>query len=337
MNKPADPSRNRTPDLLILRALGLGDFLVAIPALRALRRHFRAHFLILATPPWLSPIVRMTGIADRHFPVDGLGPATTIALAEIQPPDVAVNLHGNGQQSRNALLASRPSRYLGHAVPGGDPIGDGIDGFMHQEGPPWPNGTHERVRWVRMLNWYGIDGDPEDFKVPKPAARDTPITPSGASVLHVGAAVGSRLWPVDRFAGVARELKRRGHHVVLTGGKADAERAHAVARFAGLDRAHTLAGQQDLGDFITTVAHARLLVSGDTGAAHLASAFETPSAVIFGPVTPEQWGPPASGPHVVLTDAMKRKGDPFADSPDPALLAVTIEDVLNALSRLGVA
>ncbi|MEW1820355.1 glycosyltransferase family 9 protein [Arthrobacter sp. NPDC080031] len=336
MNKPGDPPGSTAPGLLILRALGLGDLLVAVPALRALRRHFSAHFLVLATAPWLSPIVKMTGIADRHLPVAGLGPATTTALAEIEPPDVAVNLHGNGQQSRDAVLASKPSRYLGHAVQGPG-SGPAFGRSTQAEGAPWMEELHERERWVRMLDWYGIEGDPEDFRLAMPAAHGSAIIPLGASVLHVGAASGSRLWPVDRFAEVARELEGHGHRVALTGGKADQHRARAVARLAGLDDGQILAGRQDLEEFAATLANARLLVSGDTGAAHLASAFATPSAVIFGPAAASRWGPPPSGPHAVLTDATKRRGDPFADSPDPALLAVTVEDVLRALSRLGVA
>lgn len=335
MHKPSESTEGTPLQLLVLRALGLGDLLVAIPALRALKRHFPAHLLVVAAPGWLRSLLDIIDVVDQHVPVAGLAKTELAALEGFRQPDVAVNLHGNGVQSRDALLALKPSRYLGHAVPdlgnfrqaGGPATG----------GPPWRDGIHERVRWVLMLQWYGIGGDPDDFRLPRPAAPEGSTSPAGASVLHVGAAFGSRLWPVDRFAAVARELTRRGHHVVLTGDSSDIGRAAQVAELAGLETGHVLAGRQDLGAFIATVANARLLVSGDTGAAHLASAFATPSAVIFGPVAPSQWGPPDSGPHVVLTDAGRRRGDPFADSADPALLAITHPDVLEALVRLGVA
>ena len=71
------------------------------------------------------------------------------------------------------------------------------------------------------------------------------------------------------------------------------------------------------------------------GAAHLASAYGTPSVVLFGPAPPEIWGPPP-GPHIVLTRAELRRGDTFAHRPDPALLAVTVQDVLAAVGELGV-
>jgi ADP-heptose:LPS heptosyltransferase len=71
----------------------------------------------------------------------------------------------------------------------------------------------------------------------------------------------------------------------------------------------------------------------DTGAAHLATAYATPSVVLFGPAPVARWGPPA-GPHVVLTDEQLRVGDVFATEPDPALLAVSPEDVLAAAEGL---
>ena len=89
-----------------------------------------------------------------------------------------------------------------------------------------------------------------------------------------------------------------------------------------------------LGELAALIHAAALVVSADTGAAHLASAYAVPSVVLFGPAPPEEWGPPAGGPHVVLTDARARRGDTFAATPDPALLAVTAADVLAAARAL---
>jgi ADP-heptose:LPS heptosyltransferase len=95
-----------------------------------------------------------------------------------------------------------------------------------------------------------------------------------------------------------------------------------------------VAGVVDLTDFAALVADAALLVSADTGAAHLASAYRTPSVVLFGPAPPEHWGPPPGGPHLVLTDARVRRGTAFTDEPDPALLAVTSVQVVDSAGAL---
>jgi ADP-heptose:LPS heptosyltransferase len=133
---------------------------------------------------------------------------------------------------------------------------------------------------------------------------------------------------------VAAALRGGGHRVLLTGSAAERPLALAVAAAAGLDGSSVLAGDTDPEGLTALVAHARLLVCGDTGVAHLASAFGTPSVVLFGPVTPAQWGPPAGGPHRTLTADAARRGDPFADDPDPALLGVGVPDVLAAVEQL---
>jgi ADP-heptose:LPS heptosyltransferase len=184
---------------------------------------------------------------------------------------------------------------------------------------------------VRLLEWHGIEADPLDFRLSVPPVA-SPVPAS--TVLHVGAAYGSRLWPADRFAAVAAQLAGSGHNVIFTGGPSERERAIDVCRRAGLPDTAVLAGDLSLGEFAATIAAARLVISADTGAAHLATAYGTPSVVLFGPAPPEIWGPPP-GPHVVLTRAELRRGDTFAKDPDPALLAVSVQDVLAAVRDLG--
>jgi ADP-heptose:LPS heptosyltransferase len=307
------------PQLLVLRALALGDLLVAVPALHALRRAFPGHRLLYAAPSWLTGVVELVG-GYELLPVAGLDDPLPFSAGDV---DVAVNLHGKGPRSSELLQAIGSRMVLQHRVvpQHGGSFGDG---------PEWIEDMHERERWTRLLQWYGIDADPLECRLlPPPAPTNFP----GATVIHVGAAFGSRLWPEDRFAHVARHLSAGGHRVVFTGSAAERDRALGVCRLAGLSESSVLAGRLDLTAFAACVAAARLVVSADTGAAHLASAYARPSVVLFGPVGPERWGPP-SGPHVVLTRPELRLGDPFADRPDPALLAVSADDVLAAAERL---
>jgi ADP-heptose:LPS heptosyltransferase len=232
--------------------------------------------------------------------------------------DVAVNLHGSGPESQGRIEAIRARRTIGH-------------GNGRRDGPRWHPELHERERWVRLLEWHGIDADPLDLRL---GAPPLPSPVPAATVLHVGAAYGSRLWPAERFAVVASRLAAAGHNIVFTGSSSERERALEVCTLAGLPVTAVLAGNLTLGEFAATVAAARLVVSADTGAAHLASAYGTPSVVIFGPAPPEIWGPPP-GPHIVLTRADLRRGDTFAADPDPALLAVSVSDVLVAAGDLG--
>jgi ADP-heptose:LPS heptosyltransferase len=149
-------------------------------------------------------------------------------------------------------------------------------------------------------------------------------------LVHPGAQFGAKRWPVERFAQVAAALNRPDAPVLVTGSAAERPLAVEVAGRAGLAESRVFAGRTDLDQLCDLVAGAGLVVCGDTGVAHLASAFGTPSVVLFGPVDPAQWGPPADGPHIVLNDPAQRRGDPFADDPDPALLAIGVGQVLRA-------
>jgi ADP-heptose:LPS heptosyltransferase len=297
------------PVLLALRALNLGDLLTVVPALRALRRHHPDHHLVLATAGVLEPLAALIGAVDEVLPT-----AAPDALTYPAPVDIAVNLHGSGPQSHRALEALTPRRRIGLGRP-----------ELGWPGPPAGelDLLHERVRWCTMLASHGVPADPEDLRLPTPA--QTPPGPPGPVVVHPGAAFGAKCWPAGRFAALARRLAPLGP-VVVTGGPAERALAEEVAAGAGLADDRVLAGRTSIAELAALVAGAALVVSGDTGIAHLAAAFGRPSVVLFGPVGPERWGPPA-GPHRALTHAEVRRGDPFADDPDPALLAIGVDEV----------
>jgi ADP-heptose:LPS heptosyltransferase len=180
-----------------------------------------------------------------------------------------------------------------------------------------------------VLEHHGVPADATDLRLapPRQVRRGRP----GAPVLvHPGARFGAKCWPARRFGELAAALNRAGHPVLVTGTAGEHSLAGAVAGAAGLADSRVLAGRTDLEQLCALVAGAELVISGDTGIAHLAAAFGTPSVTLFGPVGPEQWGPPSDGPHVALGDATVRRGDPFADDPDPALLAIGVGDVLRA-------
>lgn len=306
-------------ELVAIRALKLGDLLVAVPAIHGIRSANPEHRLVLAVPGWLEPIVDLVGGVDALLPTRGLDDPLPLPAGRI---DTVVDLHG-GPDSRRLLEALEPRRRCGHAAPGGD----GVD----WEGPAWEDGVLERYRWARLVTAHGMPADPEDVTIERPLV---PSPAPGAVVVHIGAFYGCRAWPVERFATVARTLAATGERVVVTGSAKERDRALQTAELAGLGGEAVLAGRTDLTQLAALVADARLLVSVDTGVPHLASAYATPSVVLFGPAPPQEWGPPTLGPHVVLTDARLRVGDTFGSVPDPALLAVTADHVLAAASGL---
>jgi ADP-heptose:LPS heptosyltransferase len=300
-----------TSNVMVLRALGLGDLLTAVPALRALRRGFPAHRITLAAPGPLAPLARLTGAVDTVLPAHGLAP-----LRPHAHPEIAVNLHGRGPQSHRLLLALHPVRLLAFARPE----------VACVPGPPWRAGEHEVSRWCQLTGWYGIPADPGDLDLPRPATRSPA---PGATVVHPGAGSPARRWPAGRFAAVAATLREDGHRVVVSGGPGDSVLGHRVAGLAGLPAGSCLAGRTTAEELAALVAGARLVICGDTGTGHLATAYRRPSVLLFGPVPPGLWGPPPGrGQHRVLWAG--RTGDPHGCRPDPGLLDLTVQDVVDA-------
>ncbi|HEX8347054.1 MAG TPA: glycosyltransferase family 9 protein, partial [Actinoplanes sp.] len=150
-------------------------------------------------------------------------------------------------------------------------------------------------------------------------------------IVHPGAKSPSRRWPVPRYAAVAKALAEAGHRVVVTGSAGERAIAEQVASRAGLPLTCVLAGRTELGDLAALVARARLLISGDTGIGHLATAYRTPSVLLFGPVPPRRWGPPPRPYHRAIWHGTRADhGDAAGPQVHPALLAVGADEVLAA-------
>lgn len=315
------PDRAATPPRLVaLRALGLGDLLAAVPALRAIARAFPRHHRILATTEFVSTLARVLPGVDEVRVVEELGALPP----DLARADVAVNLHGRGPESHRRLVALRPGRLIA---------------FRHEDvgeshaGAPWMPDEHEVPRWCRMLAHHGIDADPGQLSLAVPRRRRPHADAGlGTTIVHPGAASMARQWPWQRFAAVARHERRRGRRVLVTGSREERPLACAVADRAGLPRSSVFAGYTTVVDLLHLVADADRIVCGDTGIAHVATAVGTPSVVLFGPTPPHLWGPPSDGAHEALWTG--RRGPPDGDEPFPPLLEISVEEVVDALDRV---
>lgn len=307
------------PVLLVLRPLGLGDHLTGIPAYRALAAAYPDHHRVLATSEAMVPLGRLTGSFDEVIGVAALAPL----VGRVPRPDTAVDLHGRGPASQRRLVELEPRRLIAFAHP---------DVPATAGGPRWRPDEHEVRRWCRMLADSGIPADAADLRVPAP---EIPVLPQfdGATIIHPGAASRARRWPAERFAAVAAAERSAGRTVVVTGSEQEAPLADRVARLAGLPASSVMAGCTDVVGLVAAVARAAMVLSGDTGIAHVATAVGTPSVTLFGPIPPSEWGPPpGSGPHHPIWAG--RRGDPHADTVDEGLLHIGVAEVVEAVGRL---
>jgi ADP-heptose:LPS heptosyltransferase len=307
-------STNGHPVAVVLRPLGLGDLLTGVPAIRAIRAAVPGHRLVLATTPALEPLAALIDAVDEVLPAGELAPLDWAG----PPPELAVDLHGKGPASHVIVADLRPRRLLTFAGPG-------------YPGPAWTPDEHEVRRWCRLVSeGLGVAADPDALDL---AVPDVPPPVTGAAIVHPGAAFPGRRWPPERFAAVARHLAATGEDVRITGGPAEVPLARRVAALAGLPDDAVLAGRTSPLALAAVVAAARVVVSGDTGVAHLATAYRRPSVVLFGPVSPALWGPPPRRQHVVLWHG-DGTGDPWGTTLDPALARITVGEVTEALDGL---
>jgi ADP-heptose:LPS heptosyltransferase len=298
----------------------VGDFLTGVPAYRAIRRAFPSSHIQLAAPVELAALANL--IDDTIDEVCDTRELMPLAR-NLHDADIGIDLHGKGPASHRILLHAGAKRLIAFR---NSEIPCSADGAEHD-----PE-EHEVARWCRMLEHAGIPADPNDLDIVPPVT--TPVTEiaRGATVIHPGAASGARCWPPDRWTDIVRAEHDAGRHVVITGGPTEVRRARTVANDASIADDRVFAGRTNLLELAQLVGAAGRVVSGDTGIAHLASAFRRPSVVLFGPTPPAHWGPPARSIHRVIWAG--RRGDPHAERVDAGLLSISTAEVIAALRSL---
>ncbi len=291
--------------IAVLRALpGLGDFLCAVPALRALRAaQPAAEITLIGLPANAVLAERYPEYIDALVPFPGfpgipevpLQPARTVAfLAEAQrrPFDLAIQLHGSGTNSNPfvALLGAR--RSTGFVLPG-------LPAPAPELYFPYPADQPEPIRQLALIERLGWPADDPALEFPLLAGDESAweeladrhgLASRGYACVHPGASLEGRRWPAERFAAVADALSARGLRVVLTGSRSEGAVTGAVAA-AMRTPAVDLAGQTALGTLAALLDRAAVTLTNDTGTSHLAAAVRAPSAVVFSASDPHRWAP----------------------------------------------
>ena len=287
--------------IAVLRALQLGDMLCATPVLCALRTAYPAAQITLIGLPWSRDFAaRCPDLVDDVLDFPGwpgipeapFDPAASLAFlqrCQAEPFDLVVQLQGSGLAS-NAfvqLMAGRNS--AGFHPPGLDSPGPGFTPYI-------PHG-HESERLLRLahhLGWPVTQPAPffplteDDRREFDELARELGLSTGQYAVIHAGARDPARRWRPENFAAVGDALVRSGFRVLLTGVQSEEAQLLAVAQ-AMHESADMLCGRTSLGALACLLKESRLLVSNDTGLAHIAAALDVPSIIVFTHSDPERW------------------------------------------------
>jgi heptosyltransferase-1 len=107
-------------------------------------------------------------------------------------------------------------------------------------------------------------------------------------LLSPGAGWGAKRWPADRYGAVARRIAEADYGVVINSGPAEEHLAQEIVEGSGgAARVQSL----DMAELIAVTRRASLMIGGDTGPLHLASALAIPVVGIYGPTDPARNGP----------------------------------------------
>ena len=270
----------------------LGDLLLNVPAIRAVRDHFPAAHLTLTVGPQNGPAVLGQRWADRVRVVTTRGVrGLWSALARSGPrADLAIYFTTVSYSGSGAWLvrASGAARRVGF-----DPAHYGErDRAALTQAVPYPRGDlHQSEVSLALARAAGAASPdivpPPPYYVPDPSLLER--APAGAVYLHPGAGKVKNRWPAARFAEVARALLARGCEVAWIEGPQDEGCVGAASRSLG--RTLPVVRGETIPMLAARFARAGLYVGNDTGPLHLAAATGCPTVGIYGWSDPTAWAP----------------------------------------------
>lgn len=291
----------RRPLKILVRAPNwLGDLVMSTPGFHALRlAHPDAHIVGLV-PEGLAPLLAGTRDFDEIWTIGSRGLASIRRVARriaTESFDLGIVIP---ESISSALMMrwGRVDRVVGYAR---DPVRHML---LHEVVPAAAEWGRRRLvskeRFVLLL-MRSVGAESADTRLRLASTTDEAsrlgaalerrelelerIESKPPIVLAPGASYGdSKCWPVECYAEFADAMSQRGECVVLIGTAAESDRTRAV-REAMQTSAIDLTGELDLGTLKALLSRARLLVANDAGARHVATAFDVPSVVFFGPTS----------------------------------------------------
>jgi heptosyltransferase-2 len=320
------------PRRIVVRAPNwLGDAVMALPAMGAIRRAFSGKTVIVAARSSIAPLFgEMTPAApDEIVIVDDHREAAQLRGLRADAIVLLPNSFGSAWTAKRAAIGERWGYRAGgrgllltrsvarprgrvHQVEYYAALARGL-GFESPEGerPAMSASPGSLERADRLLRQSGLQAEAGSHTgAPIPVASGSSRKNDERRTIVVfapGAAYGhAKRWPPDRVAQVIARLSTEGVTSVLVGARDDRESGRAIESTLPVDaRVVNLIGRTSLGELVGVIARAAAFVSNDSGAMHIAAALGVPLTAIFGP-TDERVTAPAGAADVILRDVFCR-------------------------------
>lgn len=284
-SKLASPAEVRA--MLVIRAGGLGDLILTLPCLEALRRRWPGAFVEILGHPSIASIALNRFQADRVTSIDRSLFARLFQTASrldaqlneyLSQFDLVVSFlpDSDGTMQRNLTSAVRNVVII----------------------PPPRPGSHASLQFLQSLGFTDPNSDsvrPTVYLEQRHRDRgEEVLLAAGVGfppriVIHPGSGSERKNWPAECFGDVARRLSEARTHVVFLEGEADgSQTGRAVAASGGRPPVISRLSVKEAAGVLSVC---QLLLGNDSGISHLAAAVGIPVISIFGPTDPEMWRP----------------------------------------------
>lgn len=286
--------------VLVARLDSAGDVLLSGPAVRAVAQH-PAEVTYLCSPQGRAAAQSLPGVSEVFSwaspwitaPAPAATPRHLDALTSFLADrhfDEAIILTSFHQSPLPLALLLRLSGCPRITAASNDFAGSLLDVRL-KPGEDFPEDQPEALRALRIAGAAGYSLPEDDdgaLSVRRPPDVTDLVGEEPYVVVHPGAAVPARAWPPLHHAALVELLAGISRRVVVTGGPSERQLTATVAGVHGLD----LGGQTDFRTLAGVLEHADVVVTGNTGPAHLAAAVGTPVVSLFSPVVPAiRWAP----------------------------------------------
>jgi heptosyltransferase I len=332
------------PRFLVVRLGSLGDIVHTFPAVAALRESFPAARVVWLTHPRWASLVHSSGLASEVWSVQTravsslrevirrLRQSSWSAAIDYQGLWKSATLPFFGGVKRRIGFSSATIREFGVPVLYTERVKTSKAHVAEQNGD-----LSLRAGAQRGTAPVSLQTPKEDQAAACSSLREQGL--DRYVVLSPGGGWRSKCWPAERFGALCRKLRESlGLRCVVNIGPGDDELAAALVGASG--DAAPFVYRSNLGELMALLQGAACIVGGDTGPLHLAAALGTPAVALFGPTDPARNGPyrggdthPNEHKDIVLRASGVRTTHKRSSQPHPSMLAISVDQVFDAVSR----
>lgn len=318
--------------ILVIKLWALGDTVSSFPAVRQLKQNYPKSEIHVLCTRWNLPVIRRCGLFDRIWVLEISVPKALKTVKALRKERFGIVI--------DFELFTRTSASIAYYT--GAPVRIGFENRKSLYSNPIPinENSHIVVNFSNLLKPLFKPKIPKKL-VPLEAVKKSKKWASSFArnkklvCLHPGSAATaeSRRWPVDRWIQVGKNLG--GYDIVVVGSREERQMSEKIAAGCG---GETLAGRISIDNLIALCYEARLFIATDSGPMHIAAACGCPTIGLFGPNSPERFGP-----YCKRCIGIRKSRDPPCILPFRAkfkcshdhMKKISVEDVVEAARYLA--